>query len=362
MAARQLNPLTALVLFRQLGNQRSCIHDALSKGERRKVKDGRRKVTIDRLTKASALALALGIASPAAAEDLVFYEASHASLGDPFWAVYMKGLEDGAKRYGVELVSLASGSYEGIARQIEKTNQAIAANPDGLIVTIYDQNALDEVLRRAIDRGIPVIAVNVPDTRPETERIPYLFYVGGDEELGGRKAAQRVLRENAPSRAACVIHQAGHQGLTARCKGWSDVMAEASVETDIIAVPTSQPTQQAEQLRGYLRSHADTDAMFTVGPPPTSVALQVLEEMGKSNEVALMAYDLTTELIDAIKAGTLLGTIDQQQYLQGYLAVEFLYFHKTRGFTLGGPVLTGPAVIDSSNADLVAENVAAGYR
>lgn len=315
------------------------------------------------LARSSLIAAALvAVGTVGYAQEMTFYEASHASTGDPFWAVYFKGIEDASRDYNVKVVSLASGSYEGIARQVEKTNQAIAANADGLIVTVYDQNALDEVLRRAIDKGIPVIAANVPDTRLEAERIPYLFYIGGDEELGGRKAAQRLLQEKTPKRTACVIHQAGHQGLAARCKGWTDVFKEAGIETDTIAVPTSNPTQQAEQLKGYYISHPDTDATFTVGPPPTSVAMQVHDEMGKTGQITLMAYDLTTELIDAIKGGRLLGTIDQQQYLQGYMSVQFLYFHRKYGFTLGGPALTGPAVIDKSNADVVAANVAKGYR
>lgn len=309
-----------------------------------------------------ALSLAAGLAA-AGEEPYTFYEATHASTGDPFWAPYFKGIDDAAARFGVKVVSLATGSYESSARNIEKLDQAIAAEPDGIFVTVQDYNASDASLRRAKEKGIPVIAVNAAeDPRPESERIPYLFYIGGNEELGGRQAAARVLADKTPKRAVCVIHQAGHAGLSARCKGWTDVLAEAGVPVDLITVPTDQPTAQAEQLKGYLTSHPDADAAFVVGPPPTSVAIQVLDEMGKTGEVTLFAYDMTTELLDAIESGTLLGTVDQQPYLQGYLGVEFLYLHKAHGFTIGGPVLTGPAIVDASNVAVVKDGVAAGYR
>lgn len=306
---------------------------------------------------------ALMAAMAVSAQEFTVYEASHASTGDPFWAPYFKGMNDAAAKYEVKLVSLATGSYESSARNVEKLDQAIAANPDGIIVTVQDYNASDASLRRAREKGIPVIAVNVAeDPRPAAERIPYLFYVGGNEELGGRQAAERVLAAKGSKATACIIHQAGHAGLAARCKGWTDVMKDAGIATDILPVPTDQPTAQAEQLKAYLQSHPDTDALFVVGPPPASVAIQVLDELGKTDAISLFAYDMTTELLEAIEKGALVGTVDQQPYLQGYLGVEFLYLNKTHGFTIGGDVLTGPAIVDASNVAVVKAGVAAGYR
>ena len=48
---------------------------------------------------------------------------------------------------------------------VDLLNQAIVAEPDGIFCSILDQNAVDQPLRQAIESGIPVIAVNVPDTR-----------------------------------------------------------------------------------------------------------------------------------------------------------------------------------------------------
>ena len=46
---------------------------------------------------------------------------------------------------------------------------AIAARPDGLIITITSAEALDEPLRKAIAEGIPVIAINAMDPRQITD-------------------------------------------------------------------------------------------------------------------------------------------------------------------------------------------------
>jgi ABC-type sugar transport system substrate-binding protein len=133
-------------------------------------------------------------AAGTAKRDLTYYSVTHGESGNVFWAIYRNGIRDGQKVYGVTVKDLPLEQF-AVAGYVDLLNQAIAAKPDGIFCSILDQNAVDEPLRRAIEDGIPVIAVNVPDTREGEQRIPYLFYVGGDEEAGGRLTAQRQLQD-----------------------------------------------------------------------------------------------------------------------------------------------------------------------
>ena len=56
--------------------------------------------------------------------------------------------------------------------------------------------------------------------------------------------------------------------------------------------------------------------------------------------------------------------MDQQPYLQGYMAVDALWLAKRNGSTVGGgqAVLTGPSFVDSSNVDTIAEAAQKGLR
>ncbi|MGH8985654.1 MAG: substrate-binding domain-containing protein [Acidimicrobiia bacterium] len=279
---------------------------------------------------------------------------THGTPGDPFWAVYRKGLEDGSKQFGVELTDEAPEQFS-VQALVDLLNSAVAAKPAGIIVTITDPAAVEAPLRQAIEQGIPVIAVNVPDTRED--RIPYLFYVGGDEELGGRTAGQRILQEVTPTRAACAIQEVGHVGLQARCKGFTDVMEEAGVPADTVPIEGGDPTRSAEVLRGYFTDNPDTDALFTLGPQGATPAIQVLEEQGLTDKITHMTFDLSQEQVDQIKEGNILGTVGQQQYLQGYLPILFLRLNLEHGFTLAADVLTGPFVVDSSNLQAVEQGV-----
>jgi simple sugar transport system substrate-binding protein len=297
-----------------------------------------------------------------AQSNLTFYSVTHGESGNVFWAIYRNGIRDGAKKYGVTVKDLPLEQF-AVAGYVDLLNQAIAAKPDGIFCSILDQNAVDQPLRQAIESGIKVIAVNVPDTRPLEERIPYLFYVGGDEEAGGRLTAQRQMQEGAVKHAVCIIHEPGHTGLEARCRGYDAELTKAGAKVD--KLPSSKDaTQATEQIKGYLQENDDVDAIFGVGPQPATFALQALDELGKKGDVRVSAYDMTEDLLTEINGDNLVSTIDQQQYLQGYEPIHWLQGNIDHGFVIapGVDMLTGPALVDKSNASQVAEGVKAGFR
>src|SRR5918995_519587 len=277
------------------------------------------------------------------------------------------GDDDGEEAAGTETAARETGEQRNLTYYSvthgESGNVFWAIYRNGIFCTILDQNAVDGPLRQAIEGGIPVIAVNVPDTRPQDKRIPYLFYVGGDEEAGGRLTAQRQRQEGNVQHAVCVIHEPGHTGLEARCRGYDAELTKAGARVD--KLPSSKDaTQATEQIKSFLQRNTDVDAIFGVGPQPATFALQALEELGKKGEVRVSAYDMTEDLLTEINGDNLVSTIDQQQYLQSWEPIHWLTQHIEHGFVLapGVDMLTGPALVDKSNASKVAEGVKAGFR
>jgi len=67
--------------------------------------------------------------------------------------------------------------------------------------------------------------------------------------------------------------------------------------------------------------------------------------------------------LQRIKAGTQMFAVDQQPYLQGYLAVSLLNGFANYGLDLPTkPVLTGPGIVDAANVDATMAGAAAGAR
>ena len=289
-----------------------------------------------------------------------FYVVTHGGPADPFWAVVVKGMKDAAQKYGVKATYLAPVKYS-LQEFINDVNSAIAAKPDGLVVTITNKEALDEPLRRAIQEGIPVIAINVPDTRSALKRIPYMCYVGDDEYLAGVKAAEYVLSVFKPKRAVIAIHEITNTGLLIRAKGITDVFNKYKIPVEKLNI-TTNPTQGVSNLRAYLTRHPDTNMIFTLGPVGTLPAVTVVDEMGLEGKVKIGGFDLTDNMLKWIREGKVLYTIDQQQYLQGYLPIEFLYMYLEHGLSPVGEVLTGPFIVTKNNVQKVEQSVKTGYR
>ena len=284
------------------------------------------------------------------AEGYTFYFVTHGVVGDPWWSPVIKGAQDAAELLGVTV------HYVGLERwdlMLLKANleAAILAEPEGIILTITSPEVLDEPARMAIAKGIPIIAINVPDPRPEDERIPYLAYIGQHEFEAGKAMAERVLKEFTPKAAVVMITEPGHVGLEARAAGVKSVLEPLGIRVDLLDV-TVDPAMHGPILKSYLIGHPEVDMVFALGPTDAWAAVDVVKEMGKVGEIRLATVDVDPRIAQAIKEGVMICAIAQQPYMQGFLPVVWLYLHLKVGF-IPPDVPTGPTVIDATNVDAI---------
>ena len=292
----------------------------------------------------------------------VVYFATHA-IPHPFWSIVIKGAKEGARDACLEYKWTQDVEFSP-ATTVERQEMAIAERPDVLVITAVEPKMQQRTIKRARDAGIPIIAINVEDPAPDQGGLDYLVYIGGDEEKGGYAAANQIVTRGAePKRAACFNSFPGHVGLEARCKGFTDRMREAGVETDTLDV-SGGPANAEGAISAYLIANPDANAFFTVSPGPENyeVAHRLLGEQGRAEGSSLTTFDLTPYILQNIKNGTTLAAIDQQPYLQGYLASVLARTYIDWGAIPGGDILTGPGVVNSDNVDVVIAGAAAGRR
>ena len=292
-----------------------------------------------------------------------FYVVTHGGISDPFWGVVKKGAKDAGDMFNCDVIYLGPETFS-IQKLVDMVETAIAGKPDGLVVTITDVQALDKPLRAAIDAGIPVIAINVPDSRESSEKIPYLVYVGVDDYMVGIEAANRMLEEfglSKPKRGVILVHEVGHAGLEARAEGIMKIFLEQGISIEKLA-GSPNASENYQVMDAYLIKHPDTDAVFTFGPLGADPLVKLIEDKNLTGKVKLGGVDLTISMIKAIRDGVMVFTIDQQQYLQGYLPIGLLDLYNKYGLIPTGNITTGPSIIDLSNIDSVANMVNKKYR
>ncbi|MCP4385242.1 MAG: substrate-binding domain-containing protein, partial [Hyphomicrobiales bacterium] len=133
----------------------------------------------------AAAALAMS-ASAAAAERYVMI--THTQGTDPFWPVVEKGGRDAATAIGADFEYNfdPSGDMSGMAKLIEA---AAATQPDGIIVSLPDADALGGAIKDAVDAGIPVITMN--SGLESSKAVGALMHVGQPERDAGSAAGER---------------------------------------------------------------------------------------------------------------------------------------------------------------------------
>jgi len=290
--------------------------------------------------------------------DFRFVVVSHGQASDPFWSVAQNGVNDAGADMGVSVEYQAYQTYD-MVEMSNIINAAVASEPDGLVVTIPDADALGDSIRAAVDAGIPVISMNSgSDVFAE---LGVLVHVGQTEYEAGLIAGNEFAAAGVGS-AICINQEVGNAALDARCQGFEDGLG---VDVDVIPVVLSDPTGTQETVAGALQANP-VDGILTLGPTGAEPTLAALEEIGQLGTTQFATFDMSPNVLEAIDRGDMLFAIDQAQYLQGYLPIVLLTkYLETGALPLGSVnrvLLTGPQIVKADTAASVVDYSAEGVR
>jgi simple sugar transport system substrate-binding protein len=278
---------------------------------------------------------------------------THQAPGDTFWDLVRRGAEAAAARGDVDL----QYSHDpDSAAQANLVRSAVSAQVAGIAVTLAEPAVMAPAVQSAVAAGIPVVAVN--SGIADWKALGVMEYFGQDETIAGQAAGERFTHEGARN-ALCVIHEPGHVGLEARCDGLAKGFKG---KTQKLYVDSVDKVLVKRAVMARLQQDFSIDRILTLGAP---MALAAREAVAEANSYAKVAtFDTNAGVIDAIKNGMIEWAIDQQPFLQGYLAVDSLWLYFTNKNVIGGgqPTLTGPSFVDETNINSVADRAQAGTR
>lgn len=318
-----------------------------------------RLVTVLSVIAFAGLASLTGVALAQDDEELRFVVVSHGQASDPFWSVVRNGVDQAAEDLGVTVEYQAPGTFDMVA-MAQLIDAAVASEPDGLVVSIPDADALGPSIEAAVAAGIPVISMNSgSDVAAE---FGLLTHVGQTEYEAGFGGGQRMA-EAGVTNALCINQEVGNAALDLRCEGFTDAMTEAGGTVEVLAVDLADPTGSQQRVEAALAASEDVNGILTLGPTGALPTLEALRAADRLGDVQLATFDLAPEVLTAIADGDMLFAIDQQQYIQGYLPIVLLYLYNNNLNTIANPVLmTGPGFVTAENADRVIELSEAGTR
>ncbi len=271
---------------------------------------------------------------------------THTQGTDPFWPVVEKGGRDAAAAIGATLEYNfdVSGDMAAMAALIEA---AAASQPDGIIVSLPDADALGPAIKAAVADGIPVVTMN--SGLEASAELGALMHVGQPERDAGFAAGKRAMAEGV-TKGLCLNQEAFNTALVDRCTGYFDAMG-----ADLNQIDVSNDVAQIEtRTAAALEADPEIDGLLAVGPHVCEAANKAVQAVGA--DVHLACFDLSPGVMDMIEAGDAAFTIDQQQRLQGYMPVIVLHLYNNHaGLLPGNNIASGPGFVDASNAAAVKE-------
>jgi ribose transport system substrate-binding protein len=244
-----------------------------------------------------------------------------------FWQAIHAGALKAAKERGVEVV------WDGPPREDDRQGQQniverfTSERVDAIVLAPCDRRSLVAPVAQALNKGIRVVIIDsgLEDTPAVRQSDKYLGYIATDNEEGGRRAGERMLKLLGGQKAKVVMlrYQAGSESTELREKGFAAMMGKAKgIDFRIAAEEAGATVDRAQQAAdNLLRNHPDVDGIFAPNESSATGVLQALRAAKRAGQVKLVGFDGSRVLIAALRAGEVQGLVLQDPFEMGYLGV-----------------------------------------
>jgi simple sugar transport system substrate-binding protein len=247
-----------------------------------------------------------------------------------------------------------TGSKDSITSEmVNALNTAVSSKADGIGVAVTDKSAFKAGVDNALEQGIPVVSYNADGARgdPGTNR---LAYIGQDLYLSGFQLGQRIATLMSGGDAVGFIATPGSLNIQPRIDGAKDAIKQSGKSINFADVASgAELPKELSTIDAYANGHKNLKGMFAVDAGSTEAVGKVVAKYKlKDKGVAAGGFDLNPATLQAIKAGSLDFTIDQQPYLQGFLPVLQLWMYKlSGGLVAPSDTNTGLLFVTKDNVD-----------
>jgi len=272
-----------------------------------------------------------------------FAMVTHETPGDTFWDRIKAGAQQAAKDTGS---TLKYSSDPTASNQATLIQNAIDSKVDGIATTLVTPDALIPTIKKAVAAGIPVDSFN--SGLDFYQDAGSLVHFAADERAGGQEAGKRADADGA-TKILCTIQQTGSVALEDRCAGVKDSFPS----TENLQVNGADDAAVTSAIQAKLKQDPSINWIITLGAAQALDAVKAIKGAGSKAKIG--TFDTNPDAAQAVSDGSVQFFIDQQPYLQGYLAITELYLYKKNGNIIGGgkAVLTGPSFVDKSNIEQI---------
>lgn len=235
------------------------------------------------------------------------------------------GCEAAASDLNVNLTYDAPAISGDAAAQLDMFATAVAAKPDAICIGAIDQEAVVATMQMAKEAGIPIFCYD----NGVNSDIPVTTLATNDLEAT-RTLAQKIGEGcNGEGGVLVIGHDQTSKNGVERTNGFIDALDELYPNMEILDVQYSNDAAVVTEIaKSMMTSYPDAAVIYGTCDNVINGILNAVAELGMEGKIKVIGYDSGKQQTDAVRAGTIFGSITQAPYAQGYdivkLAVDYL--------------------------------------
>ncbi|SIQ21914.1 sugar ABC transporter substrate-binding protein [Halanaerobium kushneri] len=273
-----------------------------------------------------------------------------------YWKSVQAGAEQAGEDMGVDVSVVGPSNETQVMQQINLLEDQISRMVDGLVVAPLRPSAALNVLKKSVDRGIPVVTI---DTDADFEG--KTSFAGTGNFLAAQQAGNYMEEKlNGKGKIAIVRGAAGDYIHDQRVEGFLDAVKDSDIEIVTTQPADSQRGQAVSVMQNILQTYPDIDGVYGTNDEMALGALRALKSANVDKDVAVMGFDGSPDAIKSIRNGELTATIQQDSYNIGYTGVE-LMVKTLNGEEVEKTVPVPTNIIDADNVDAAIKDLTKAF-
>jgi ribose transport system substrate-binding protein len=309
-----------------------------------------RLATLALVTAAGASVLA-ACSSPAPDEgEGISIAAVFQNTSDPFFQTVSCGAEARAAELGVDLQTYNSTDTDAntIASNFES---ALLTEPDGVIVTPFNNNQFVAQYTELMAGGVPVVTGNGSDPQVDYQ------YIFSDTETDALADDVSELIPEGPGSMVVLGGAPGIPPLEGRTVPFIDAVAEMRSDLTVLPILYSgfDINKATADVAALIIANPELKLIIAATGPDGVGAAAAIQQADKVGEITLIAFDAVPPEVEALRAGTITALIAQNPFAIGSSSVDAIVEYLEANPD-GGPVAPAGSVA-IENVLLTADNV-----
>ena len=244
-------------------------------------------------------------------------------LKDAYWLGVNFGLIDEARRLGISLSIYEAGGYDQLEVQRRQIEESLKEKPDGLIIGAISLDGLNDIVKKASDKGIPVLdLINGMSSPHITARAAVSFW-----DMGYQAGSYLHRLQDKKGKPLKVAWFPGPDGA-----GWvaaGDAGFRKAIEGSTIKILDSQygdtgSSVQAKLVQAALDRYADNLDCIAGTAVTAEAAVKILRRRGLADRIKILSYYYGPGVHRGIRRGDITAAPSDLTVLQARIAVDVM--------------------------------------